>query len=290
MKVWHALEVEIERQAETAATTHLWAHHTTGIEVSVDVEGREMVVLRAYFDLPPDAEVMRGEILQGLAHMGIPAAALHRLESLTVADQDWLAEWKKGYEPIAIGRRIMICPSWKRHLVKETDRVVVEIDPGMAFGTGTHETTRGCLEMIEKYWRGGSLLDVGAGTGILAMAAYKLHPGSRVAAFDNDPEAIEVARENAVINQLAEEIEIEVNKLSAYAGQDFDLVVANLTADVIVSLAPDFPTVMKPGATLIVSGILHEQEHDVHAALCRQGLNLAETKHDGEWVTMVLGY
>jgi ribosomal protein L11 methyltransferase len=165
----------------------------------------------------------------------------------------------------------------------------------MAFGTGTHETTRGCLEMLEKYWPppavSGALLDVGTGTGILAIAAIKLlsgklHPGARVTAFDIDPEAIEVARENAEINRVVEDIEIEVNKLSAYQGQEFDVVLANLTADVIIPLAPDFPAVMKPQATLIVSGILGEQGNEVIAALNKHQLELLESKPDGEWVTM----
>jgi ribosomal protein L11 methyltransferase len=144
--------------------------------------------------------------------------------------------------------------------------------------------------MLEKYWPSpagsGALLDVGTGTGILAIAAIKLQPGSRVSAFDIDPEAIEVARENAEINRVADDIEIEVNKLSAYQDQEFDVVLANLTADVIIPLAPDFPAVMKPQATLIVSGILREQGGDVIAALHEQCFEQLESKPDGEWVTM----
>ena len=285
MKVWHTLEIEIARTAESVATAELWAHQTTGIEVSEDPSHPEAVTLRAYFDLAPDVGVIHREILEGLARLGLPETALARVDSLTIADQDWMAEWKKGYEPVAIGERLLICPSWKRETLGPTDRLVIEIDPGMAFGTGTHETTRGCLEMIERYWGGGALLDVGTGTGILAMAALRLHPGARVTGFDNDPEAIEVATGNAAINGLAEELEIEVNRLSAYAGHEFDTVVANLTADVIVPLAPEFPSVMKPGGTLILSGILLEQERQVLDAISTSYLPV-ETKRDGEWVTM----
>lgn len=158
----------------------------------------------------------------------------------------------------------------------------------MAFGTGTHETTRGCLEMLEKYWRGGSLLDVGTGTGILAIAAIKLAPGSRVIGFDVDPEAIEVACENAAINGVANDIEIEVNKLSSFHGQEFDVALANLTADVIIPLAPEFSQVLKPQGALIVSGILREQGDDVISALEKQGFKSVEEKPDGEWVTFAL--
>lgn len=285
MKVWHSLEIEIARVAESAAATQLWAHQTTGIEVSEDPAQPEKVVLRAYFDAAPDHEAIRREILHGLTHLALPESALIRIDALTIADQDWLAEWKKGYEPVPIGERLIICPSWKRESLGTTSRLIIEIDPGMAFGTGTHETTRGCLEMIEKHWQGGALLDVGTGTGILALAALRLHPSSRVTGFDNDPEAIEVALENAAINHLAEEVELEVNRLSAYAGQEFDTVVANLTADVIIPLAPEFPSVMKSGAILILSGILLEQEKDVITAIS-PGFSVVETKHDGEWVTI----
>ncbi|MFN6201653.1 MAG: 50S ribosomal protein L11 methyltransferase [Acidobacteriota bacterium] len=285
MKVWHSIEVEFARAAESAATTPLWARQTTGGEVSEDPARPDEITLRAYFDTPPDAAAIRAAILNELGHQGVPATALHRVESLTIADQDWLAEWKKGYEPVEIGERLLICPSWKREKVAGTSRLIIEIDPGMAFGTGTHETTRGCLEMIEKYWQGGSLLDVGTGTGILARAAARLHPGARVVGFDNDPEAIEVANENAAINGLTDDLELEVNRLSAYAGQEFDLVVANLTADVIIPLAADFPTVMRPGSFLILSGILREQEEQVKKALDQ--FTWREAKPDNEWVTLV---
>lgn len=283
-KIWHAVEVEIARVAETAATTQLWTMNTTGVEVSEDAS--DFVTLRAYFDATPDIEKLRRQILRHLKLIDLPDFALRRIESMTIADQDWLSEWKKGWEPMPIGQRLMICPSWKLDQVTDSDRIIIQIDPGMAFGTGTHETTRGCLEMLEKHWLGGSLLDVGTGTGILAIAAIKLHPDARVTAFDIDPEAIEVARENAAINQVADHIEIEVNKLGSYAGQEFDLVLANLTADVIIPLAADFPAAMKPQSVLIVSGILREQGEDVKSALSAQGFNLIEEKPDGEWVTM----
>ncbi len=278
-KVWHAVEVEIARAAETAVATQLWASGTTGIEYSED--SSDFITLRAYFENAPDIEKIREMI-------GLPEAVLRGIRNLTVADQDWLAEWKKGYEPVEIGHRLLIAPSWKLDQAKATDRVVVQIDPGMAFGAGTHETTRGCLEMLEKYWRGGSLLDVGTGTGILAIAAFKLTPGSKVVGFDIDPEAIEVANENAAINGVADEIEIEVNKLSGYQGQEFDVVLANLTADVIVPQASEFAQVIKPQGILIVSGILREQEDEVRSVLTNHKFVLIESKPDGEWVTMAL--
>lgn len=285
-KVWHAVEIEIARVGESAATAQLWTFGTTGLEVSED--GSDFVTLRAYFDLAPDIARMRQEIIASLRQLNLPDSGLRRVDSLTIADQDWLAEWKKGYEPVEIGNRMIVSPSWKRDQVAGTDRIIIQIDPGMAFGTGTHETTRGCLEMLEKHWRGGSLLDVGTGTGILAIAAIKLHPGSIVTGFDVDPEAITVAEENAAINCVGDEIELEVNRLSSYAGRQFDVVVANLTADVIIPLAGEFPEVIKPGGMLIVSGILTEQGDEVLEALRSEGFEMIEAKPDGEWVTFTL--
>jgi ribosomal protein L11 methyltransferase len=291
-KFWHAVEINIARVAETAATTQLWAFGTTGIEFSE--EPSDYITLRAYFESAPDTEKLRDQIIRGLNLIGLPDASLAGIRSLTIADQDWLAEWKKGYEPIEIGNRLLIAPSWKAEI--NTDRLLIQIDPGMAFGTGTHETTRGCLEMLEKYWRGGSLLDVGTGTGILAIAAIRLAPGSRVIGFDVDPEAIAVAQENAEINNVADEIELEVNKLASFHGQTFDLVIANLTADVIIPLAADFQQVIQsegqsglPGI-LIVSGILREQGDEVRAALRHEGFKVVEEKPDGEWVTYALRF
>ncbi|HWQ33306.1 MAG TPA: 50S ribosomal protein L11 methyltransferase [Blastocatellia bacterium] len=296
MKIWHAIEVEIARVGETAAATQLWAFGTTGIEVSEDKNQPDWLTLRAYFEQAPDEAGLREQILRTLRLSDLPEMALRSIKSLTVADQDWLAEWKKGYEPLAIGEKLLIVPSWKLSEVSPGERIVIQIDPGMAFGTGTHETTRGCLEMLEKYWPlqgDGALLDAGTGTGILAFAAAKLAPAegnARIIGFDIDPEAIEVAQENAAINGVADRVELEVNRLSSYHGQAFDVVLANLTADVIVPLAADFAQVTRPGGVLIVSGILREQGDEVLSALRDQKFDLLDSKPDGEWVTLALRF
>ena len=286
MKVWYAVELQIARVAESAVTPQLWSANTTGLEISEDTP--ESITMRAYFEAAPDLEKLQAGLHRALRLSDLPESALRSLQSLTIADQDWLAEWKKGYEPILIGTKLLITPSWKRAQIEAGERAIVQIDPGMAFGTGTHETTRGCLELLEKHWHGGALLDVGTGTGILAIAAVKLVPGSRVVGFDVDPEAIDVALENAEINGVADAVEFEVNKLASFHGQVFDVVLANLTADVIAPLAADFPQVLHPNGTLIVSGILREQGDDVRAVLHTHGLEVFEAKPDGEWVTFAL--
>lgn len=286
MKVWHAIEITISRIAESAVTAQLWSANTTGLEISEDTP--EAITLRAYFESPPDSKKLQANILRALALSGLSDSALHSFQLLTIADQDWLAEWKKGYEPVQIGEKLLIAPSWKREQIAASERVIIQIDPGMAFGTGTHETTRGCLELLEKYWRGRSLLDVGTGTGILAIAAIKLFPNSHIIGFDVDPEAIDVAHENAEINGVADNLKFEVNHLTSFDGQGFDLILANLTADVIIPLAPLFPKAINAVGVLIISGILREQGDETLATLAAQGFRLLESKPDGEWVSFAL--
>jgi ribosomal protein L11 methyltransferase len=286
MKIWHALELTFAKAAESAVTPQLWNAGTTGLEVSEDTP--DTVTMRAYFDAAPDLTKIEQDIHKALDFLHLPATALHRLEALTIADQDWLTEWKKGYEPMNIGERWLVTPSWKRDQIAVGDRLVIEIDPGMAFGTGTHETTRGCLELMEKYWKGSSLLDVGTGTGILAIAALKQHPRATVIGFDVDPEAVTVAEENAEINGVAESLTLETNRLAAYVGQQFDCVLANLTADVVVPLTHELFQVVKSHGILIVSGILLEQRDEVVQTLLHSGFSLLELRPDGEWVTMAL--
>src|SRR2546428_7610409 len=123
-KIWYAIEVEIARVGETAATTQLGAFTTTGVEISEDANNPDFITLRAYFNSAPDTEKLRERILRDLKLINLPEFALRGITSLTVADQDWLTEWKKGYEPIAVGRRLLICPSWRRDQARNTDRVV----------------------------------------------------------------------------------------------------------------------------------------------------------------------
>jgi len=286
MRVWHALELEITRHAEATISAQLWAAGTTGIEISED--SRDIITLRAWFPQKQDDISVRAEIERALQDTGFARSSLRSLKALEVADQDWLAEWKKGYEPVEIGTHLLVAPSWKRDEVRDSKRTIIEIDPGMAFGTGTHETTRGCLEMLERYWHGGSLLDVGTGTGILAIAALKLIPASRVVGFDVDPEAITVAEENAAINGVAGGIVLEVDRISSFHGEEFDVVVANLTADVLIPIAADLAKVARAGGILIASGILLDQRQDVAVPFAASGFVLDQEKPDGEWVTLAL--
>ncbi|HJQ25110.1 MAG TPA: 50S ribosomal protein L11 methyltransferase [Blastocatellia bacterium] len=281
-KDWQLVTLTVARETEETASALLFDAGTTGI-ITLE-ESEDTVKLGAYFDAAADAEQIARDIEAAFARAGI-RSALAGISLTTVADQDWMQKWKEGFAPLAIGERLMIAPSWK--LPDATARIVIEIDPGMAFGTGTHETTRMCLELLEAHWRGGRLLDVGTGTGILAIAASKLAPGSVVVAIDIDPLAVEVARENIEINQAADAITIREGQPASYTGGAFDVVVANLTAEVNIALMSDLVGCLATPGTMILSGILTTLAADVERALEEAGLRPVERRAAGEWTAMV---
>ncbi len=237
-----------------------------------------------YFDHLPNRERLRAELHEALSLYELPSSSVRDMNVREVVDQDWLGEWKKSWQPVTAGERFIIAPPWAEN-IDDRDRIVIRIEPGMAFGTGTHETTRLCLRAIENYFNGGSFLDVGTGTGILAIAAAKLFPKAHVEACDTDAEAVAIAGENARANDAAQ-ILFNVGSVAADTASA-DVVCANLTADVIIPL---LPTLL--GATcgsLILSGILESQLDDVIAALHENAVtNPTEVMQDGEWVALVV--
>ena len=280
---WQLLTIRIASECEEAASSLLFDLGTTGIVTSE--EKSDKVTLCAYFDATAAPEELVRLTEAEFARAGL-AQMLFEVFITEIPDQDWMQKWKEGFEPIFVGERLTIAPSWK--LPRSTEgRVVIEIDPGMAFGTGTHETTRMCLEAIESNWKGGSLLDVGTGTGILAIAAARLAPGSRVTAIDIDPQAVEVARENAEINRASTLVETVEGGPGDFAGRRFDMVVANLTAEVIIDLMADLVACLGGSGTLILSGILTELRADVETAITRSGLTIITRRELGEWCSLV---
>lgn len=279
---WHALDLEIEAAAHEAVEYGLMEAGALGTET---VDGRdELLKVTGYFPDVPQREHVRHELFEALRIYELPTSSVRDMNLRQVANRDWLEEWKRSWQPVEVGRFI-VAPPWS-DVPQSPDRFVIRIEPGMAFGTGTHETTRLCLLAIEKYFTGNSFLDVGTGTGILAIAAAKMNPGARIEACDSDAGAIAVARENAAVNKVAERIRFDVGSLEVTTASA-DLVCANLTADVIVQLLPQLI-----GATcgrLILSGILVEQLELVRARLLECGVTSEpETMQDGEWVAVIV--
>ena len=207
------------------------------------------------------------------------------LSTDNVAETDWCECWKQYYKPFRAGKKLVIKPSWEMWDAQPGD-LIIELDPGMAFGTGTHETTAMCVTLIEKYYAGGTLLDVGTGSGILAIAAARL--GAKdVLAVDIDPDAVRVAIENVAHNGLADAVRVREGDLVKGLDETFDFAVANILAPVIVMLAKPLKKHLNAGATFVCSGIISEAEGDVLAALKEAGYQVLEIEHKGDWVAIV---
>lgn len=293
--MWYALDITLAARAREAVEYALMEAGAAGTEfVGNDDEAARVA---AYFDAAPEVERVRGALFEALRIYGLASSDVREMKLREVADADWLAEWKKSWRATEVGERFVVAPPWSE-VGDEGGRIVIRIEPGMAFGTGTHETTRLCLAAVEKQFRGEGFLDVGTGTGILAIAAAKLRPGARVEACDTDEVAVEVARENAALNGVADAVgfrvgsvvdEGAVDERSASINEEgprpkADTVCANLTADVIVPLLPSLVAAAR--ANLILSGILESQCEAVLSRLRELGLEDCEVTREGEWVAI----
>ena len=271
--VWHELEIDLEPDAHEAVEYALMEAGALGT-VTADQSNK----VTGYFSEVPNRESIRSELLEALRIYDLPSSLVRDMNLREIENRDWLEEWKKNWQPVEVGRFVIAAP-WSE-ISDAPGRIVIRIEPGMAFGTGTHETTRLCLAAIQKHFAGGSFLDVGTGTGILAIAAAKMFPEARIDACDTDAEAVEIARENATANNV--EIEFRAGSVDVTT-PSADLVCANLTADVILQNIPDLI-----GATcgkLILSGILETQVELITDALNQSEIEIMK---DGEWVAIVV--
>jgi len=210
----------------------------------------------------------------------------HETDLVLKEEDEWLNNWRQYYQPIEIGENLLIQPVF-RDEVKNTDRTVIKIEPGLAFGTGNHESTRLCLEAVEKYTeKGMRVLDVGCGSGILGIASVLL--GSEEAyGVDIDATAVRIANENAELNEVVGKFTAECGDLTEHAKGKFNLVLANIVADVIINLTENIKTYMAEDATFVMSGIIDTREGDVLAALDKNGFDILERKPENGWVCLV---
>ena len=206
-----------------------------------------------------------------------------------VNEEDWATSWKAYYKPVHIGEKMVIVPMWEKYEKKDHE-IIVRMDPGMAFGTGTHETTRLVVGLLEKYTtKGCRMLDVGTGSGILAICAAKLGAGE-CKAYDIDPVAVRVAKENVKDNNC-DNIECDTSDLLYgvdLSGGQYDLVCANIVADIIIRMTPDIGRYMKDDAILIASGIITERADEVVDAVVAHGLRIKERLTANGWCALVI--
>jgi len=300
---WLELTVQTHPEA-IESVSELLSRHTPGgvaIEEPIELvgEGQEYRVLtgqpvqvHAYLPMDGSEEEARQRIAEGLWHLSrLGPQFVGELQTRIVSEEDWANAWKDYYHVTHIGKRLVIRPSWREY-VPEDDEVVLELDPGMAFGTGLHPTTRMCLEQVEQRTRPGMrVFDVGTGSGILALAAAKLDAAS-VYCIDNSSVAVESATVNAAANGLSDRISVvlgELNEVEAarLAGQ-FDLVLVNILAGVIGSLAPYLAKVLAPCGLLIAGGIIEVHRPEAEQPLLDSGLRVIEKAMIDDWVTLVM--
>ena len=283
-RVWYAVEFKVEAAASEAAEYALMEAGALGTE-SLGLDD-ELIRAIGYFDALPERERVRTALHEALQIYDLPTSCVREMDFSEVADRDWLGEWKRSWQPVPVGERFLIAPPWSE-IADARGRHVIRIEPGMAFGTGTHETTRLCLAAIEKYFEGESFLDVGTGTGILAIAAALLDRRAQVEACDVDPDAVEIARENARLNNVAGRIDFRVGSVEETATASAHLVCANLTADVIHQLLPAL--MAATCGRLILSGILETQAEWITERLRELGHpEVCEVATDGEWVALIV--
>lgn len=212
-----------------------------------------------------------------------------KVEVIGVSEEDWANSWKAYYKPLHIGKKMVIVPAWERYEARPGE-IIVRMDPGMAFGTGTHETTRLVIELLEEKTKPGMrVLDVGCGSGILAICARKLG-AAECKAYDIDPVAVRVAREN-IKDSGETNVTCDVSDLLRsvdLAGGKYDLICANIVADIIIRMAPDVGAYMKDDAILLASGIITERAEEVETALIANGLAVAERHDDNGWCALVV--
>ena len=282
------LEVSVETTGEgaeaVAEVLSRFAPRGVALEAGPEGFGTGIITVRAY--LPADAELpqTRRRVEEALWHLSqlLPLPApVFRL----VAETDWAEAWKQHLTVLHVGRRLVIRPSWLPY-TPSGEEVVVELDPGMAFGTGTHPTTQMCLLALEDaVYPGARVLDLGTGSGILAIAAAKLGAG-RVLALDTDPQAVTVARENVHRNGVADRVRVARGSLAQAVGR-FDVVAVNILAGVLVEMAEGgLARRLAPEGRLVAAGLLVGQEEEVRDAFERAGLTVIGRRQMDDWVAL----
>lgn len=290
-KNWFALEITVDSRSAEAIEFALNELDSIGTEINnLGKKQSETLRVVGYFNEKLTDENVQNQLNEALRVYGFSGDAIKQTEWREVENTDWLSEWKKHWKPTET-EKFIIAPTWET--IENTDKIIVRIEPNMAFGTGTHETTRLCLRAIERNYRSEmSFFDVGTGTGILAIAAAKVKfkaentlATNSILACDTDTDSIRIAEENAELNAVSGGIDFYVGSISEKT-PEFDFVCANVTADVIIPLLTLL--IEKTRGTLVLSGILKEQENLVTGELSRFNVSNFKVESDGEWICIMV--
>ncbi|MGX7197463.1 50S ribosomal protein L11 methyltransferase [Enterococcus olivae] len=307
---WNEVKIETASEAVEAVANILMEAGASGvaIEDSLDVANfqsdqygeildKEMITtlkegayVAAYFPetifLPELLPAIKQEVAK-LPEYGL-AIGKNEVTVSEVAEENWATAWKKYYHPVRLSRYLTIVPSWEQYKPQHADEKIITLDPGMAFGTGTHPTTRLTLQALEVTLRGGeTVLDVGTGSGVLSIASKYLG-AKEVHAFDLDDVAVQAAQENMDLNPIANDVQVSANDLLKAVDTQADVIVANILADIILLMIPDAWRLLKQTGTLIVSGIIEEKKAMILEAMEQQGFEVDQIFQQKDWYAILL--
>ncbi len=248
----------------------------------------EGVIVKAY--LPVNSflgETVDGikELINNLVEYDIDLG-VNKVTISEVNEEEWATAWKKYYHPVKISEQITIVPTWEEYTPVSSDEKIIELDPGMAFGTGTHPTTILCIQALEKHVKQGmNVIDVGTGSGVLTIAAAK-YGAKEILALDLDEVAVNSAKINCKLNKVHDQVTIKQNDLLKGVEFEADIIVANILAEVIVRFTDDVERLLKPGGLFISSGIIKQKRAEVEAAIVNSGLVIEEVMTMEDWVSI----
>ena len=290
---WWVLEFDVESRSEDMASWLMIQLGANGCQFISSKDG--VVTMQASFEADRIDPNKLQPVHAALDEYGLaPVAATLRINKLE--EEDWLAEWKKGMEPIKLGEKFLVSPPWFKDKIAEVDlqgRQIIWIEPGLAFGTGFHATTQFCLQAVESYlgsidksqkWQ---ILDVGTGSGILAIAAAHLLPNAEILALEIDPTACRVAAENFALNDK-KQIKLIEGSTEKVLGRKFDAILSNLTCEDNVALLQEYVDALPPGGKLILSGILLEKSAIIEKAIAGQALKIVHKEEREIWAGLVV--
>lgn len=309
MTVWKEYRIHINKEAEESVSEILINLGSAGVnivdradfetlpeygfdtlwELNEEKFPSEGVIVNGYFDLEqitPDFEKNLHQKLEQLKEMTLDIED-YTVESNEIAVSDWNENWKEFYHSVQVTRYLTIVPEWEDYQNKRPDEQLIVLDPGLAFGTGTHPTTQLCIQALETILRGDEvILDVGTGSGVLTIASSLLG-AKEIYAYDLDEMAVQAAKNNIALNDLTTEITVKENNLLKEVTIEADVVVANILAGIVMELIPDAMKVLKPGGFFVSSGIITEQQEQVLGALEAEGFKLVQINQMKDWVVIV---
>lgn len=256
------------------------------IDESLLNQDQEKVFVKAYYPVELNINEKINQIKERLKHVSeFLDIGSGKISLLDMPEEEWANAWKKYYKPVKLGKNILIKPTWEDYEV--TDELVIEMDPGMAFGTGTHATTAMCAVLVEKLLTpSATVLDIGTGSGILGILAAKLG-AKKVLGVDIDPVAVKVAKENIQVNQVDAIMQVESGNLTEVVKEKSDLIVSNIIADVIIMLSSQIGKVMKEDGLWIASGIIDTRKEDVISHMNANDFEIVEMSEENDWIALV---